>query len=155
MSAGVENQMDELYREVILDHYRKPRNRGELGEATHRLEGMNPVCGDEIYLDVQVGDGRLAGMAFRGQGCSISQSSASMMTQRLVGRTIDEARAVTKDVRAMLVDGLVPSGDVGDLEALAGVAKFPARVKCALLCWNVLQQAIQPITPQPQEAPHE
>jgi nitrogen fixation protein NifU and related proteins len=146
MSAGVENQMDELYREVILDHYRKPRNRGELADATYRLEGMNPVCGDEIYLDVEIDGGRLAAMAFRGQGCSISQSSASMMTQRLTGHTIAEARSVAAEVRAMLVDGLTPAGDVGDLEALAGVAKFPARVKCALLGWNVLQQALQPTT---------
>ncbi len=144
MSVGVENQMDELFREVILDHYRKPRNRGELADATHRLEGMNPVCGDEIFLDVEVAGGRLEAMAFRGQGCSISQSSASMMTERLQGRTIGEARAVAAEVRAMLVESKAPADDIGDLEALHGVAKFPARVKCALLCWNVLQQAIQP-----------
>jgi nitrogen fixation NifU-like protein len=142
MTAAIENQLDDLFREVILDHYRKPRNRGALSEATHRLEGMNPVCGDEIYLDVRLANGRIADLAFRGQGCSISQASASMLTQQIKGRTIEEAREVATAVRQMLVDGREPEADIGDLEALAGVAKFPARVKCALLCWNVIRQAI-------------
>jgi nitrogen fixation protein NifU and related proteins len=146
--------MEELYREVILDHYRRPRHRGELASATHRLEGMNPVCGDEIYLDVRVADNHLQEIAFRGQGCSISQASASMMTERVLGRTMTEANGILRGVRTMLLEGTA-AAELEDLEALRGVAKFPARVKCALLCWNVLQQALETETDSPEEASHE
>jgi len=134
---------DDLYREIILDHYRRPRNRGSLPEATYRLEGVNPVCGDEIHLDLEIEDGRIAAIAFDGQGCSISQSSASMLTDQLKGRTIDEADRIRKKFKAMLMEGAEPDPEIGDLEALQGVAKFPVRVKCALLSWNVLQGGLQ------------
>jgi nitrogen fixation NifU-like protein len=133
---------DDLYRELILDHYRRPRNRGELKRATQRVEGLNPVCGDEIKLDLLVGDGVIEDLAFRGQGCSISQSSASMLTERLKGRTIEEAERVIGKFRAMLMEGAEPDIELGDLEALEGVAKLPVRVKCALLSWNVLQEGL-------------
>jgi nitrogen fixation protein NifU and related proteins len=133
---------DDLYRELILDHYRRPRNRGELERATQRVEGLNPVCGDEIKLDLLVGDGVIEDLAFRGQGCSISQSSASMLTERLKGRTIEEAERVISKFRAMLMEGAEPDIELGDLEALEGVAKLPVRVKCALLSWNVLQEGL-------------
>jgi nitrogen fixation protein NifU and related proteins len=133
---------DDLYRELILDHYRRPRNRGELDRATQRVEGLNPVCGDEIKLDLLVGDGVIEDLAFRGQGCSISQSSASMLTERLKGRTIEEAERVISKFRAMLMEGAEPDIELGDLEALEGVAKLPVRVKCALLSWNVLQEGL-------------
>ena len=138
-----EPQFDELYREVILDHYRRPRNAGSLDAPTHFAEGANPVCGDEIALDVAIEGDVIRGMAFRGQGCSISQSSASMMTERLCGGTIAEARRVMGLFEAQLVDAAEPDPALGDLEALQGVAQFPVRVKCALLCWKVLSEALE------------
>jgi nitrogen fixation NifU-like protein len=143
---------DDLYRDLILDHYRRPRNHGEIAGAAIRVEGMNPVCGDEIHLDMNVTDGRISDIGFWGVGCSISQSSASMLTERLKGRAIDEARLVTAKVRAMLVDGALPDSELGDLEALEGVAKLPVRVKCALLCWNVLEQGLREAATAHQEA---
>ena len=137
-----EPQFDDLYREVILDHYRRPRNRGSLAEATRTAEGVNPVCGDEITLELLINDHMIEGVAFSGQGCAISLASASMLTERIKGKTTTEAIRVLGEVRAMLVNGEAPSSDLGDLEALEGVARLPVRVKCALLCWNVLQQGL-------------
>jgi nitrogen fixation NifU-like protein len=137
-----EPQFDDLYRELILEHYRRPRNRGQLAAATQSAEGMNPVCGDEIRLDLAINDGVIADIAFSGQGCSISQSSASMLTDRLKGRSLEEAARVMSMVRAMLIDGALPDNDLGDLQALEGVAKLPVRVKCALLSWNVLREGL-------------
>ena len=140
--SRAEPQFDELYREVILDHYRRPRNAGALAAPTHQAEGANPVCGDEIELDVTIEGDVICEVAFRGQGCSISQSSASMMTERVCGGTISEARRVMQLFEAQLVDAAEPDPALGDLEALQGVAKFPVRVKCALLCWKVLREAL-------------
>ena len=137
-----EPQFDDLYRELILDHYRRPRNRGTLAVATRRAEGVNPVCGDEIKLDLLLDADVIEDIAFSGQGCSISQSSASMLTDRVKGKTTAEAQRVLMQVRAMLVDGALPASDLGDLESLEGVARLPVRVKCALLCWNVLQEGL-------------
>ena len=137
-----EPQFDDLYRELILDHYRRPRNRGGLAVATRRAEGVNPVCGDEIKLDLLLNDDVIEDIAFSGQGCSISQSSASMLTDRIKGRTTAEANQVMGEVRAMLIDGEAPGPDLGDLESLEGVARLPVRVKCAMLCWNVLQEGL-------------
>ena len=137
-----EPQFDDLYRELILDHYRRPRNRGGLAVATRRAEGVNPVCGDEIKLDLLLNDDVIEDIAFSGQGCSISQSSASMLTDRIKGRTTAEANQVMGEVRAMLMDGEAPGPDLGDLESLEGVARLPVRVKCAMLCWNVLQEGL-------------
>jgi len=134
---------DDLYRELILDHYRRPRNHGETPDAPIRVEGVNPVCGDEIHIDLKVSNGAIDTISFWGQGCSISQSSASMLTDRLKGRPVEEAARVTAKVRAMLIDGALPDSELGDLEALEGVAKLPVRVKCALLCWNVLEQGLR------------
>ena len=141
--SRAEPQFDELYREVILDHYRRPRNAGSLAAPTHQAEGANPVCGDEIELDVAIEGDVICEMAFRGQGCSISQSSASMMTERVCGGTIEEAHRVMGLFEAQLVESAEPDPALGDLEALQGVAKFPVRVKCALLCWKVLREALQ------------
>ncbi len=134
---------DDLYRELILDHYKKPRNHGAIPSAPIHVEGVNPVCGDEIHLDLEVENGVIEDIGFWGAGCSISQSSASMMTDRIKGRPAGEAKRVMGQVRAMLVDGALPDRELGDLEALEGVAKLPVRVKCALLCWNVLEQGLQ------------
>lgn len=137
-----EPQFDDLYRELILDHYRRPRNRGGLAVATRRAEGVNPVCGDEIKLDLLLNDDVIEDIAFSGQGCSISQASASMLTDRVKGKTTAEANHVLGRVRAMLMDGEAPGPDLGDLESLEGVARLPVRVKCAMLCWNVLQEGL-------------
>jgi nitrogen fixation NifU-like protein len=138
-----EPAFDELYREVVVDHYRRPRNRGAVVDATHRLEGVNPVCGDAVELDVKLVGDVLADMAFRGEGCAISQASASMMTERLKGRDLGEAGGVLARVRAMLVEGAAPDErELGDLAALQGVAKLPVRVKCAMLSWNVLEKGL-------------
>jgi len=137
-----EPQFDELYRELILDHYRRPRNRGHLEHPTQHAEGMNPVCGDEIRMDLALRDDTIEDIAFDGAGCSISQSSASMLTSRVKGCTIDEVERVSAEFKQML-EGAEPTPDLGDLEALQGVSKFPVRVKCALLGWKVLEEGLK------------
>jgi len=145
--------LEDLYREIILDHYRTPRNRGEL-ESPPAIEsrGHNPLCGDEItlYLIVE-GDGDdaiVADVKISGQGCSISQSSASMMTQAVIGRPVSDAQALLRRFKTMMgIDGIDEQpGDaevpLGDLEALQGVVKFPVRIKCAVLGWNTLADAL-------------
>jgi len=141
-----EPQFDDLYREVIIDHTRRPRNKRRLENPTQHAEGMNPVCGDAIEIDLEIRDGAIEDVAFRGEGCAISQSSASMLTERLKGRSTAEARQVLAKFRAMMLEGTEPDQELGDLESLQGVAKFPVRVKCALLCWNVLEAGLQQAT---------
>ena len=154
--------LEDLYREIILDHYRNPRNRGELPSPPAYAEtGFNPLCGDEITLYLQVGDGTIDDVKLTGQGCSISQSSASMMSTAVKGRSVDEARAVIRKFKSMMsihesrLDGLESEADaaaaddevkLGDLEALQGVVKFPVRIKCATLAWNTLAQALDAVT---------
>ena len=137
-------QLDELYRDVILDHYRSPRNRGVDASAGIAAEGFNPSCGDEIKLSVNLIDGALSDVRFDGAGCSISQSSASMLTEAAEGRPIADARRLSTAVQGMLTDEDwdLDSYDLGDLEALSGVARFPVRIKCGLLAWKVLDQAL-------------
>ena len=148
MASNRESQnpvdLDDLYRDVILDHYRRPRNRGARDDATVSAEGFNPSCGDEIQLSVSILDGAVNGVGFAGNGCSISQSSASMMTEAMSGRSIDSARVMSKHVQHMLTDDSfdLDAVDLGDLEALSGVAKFPVRIKCGLLAWKVLDQVL-------------
>lgn len=140
--------LEDLYREIILDHYKNPRNRGELDPPAVRAEGHNPLCGDEIQVYLQVEDGVVSDVKISGQGCSISQSSASMMSAAIKGKSLDEVRALVSRFRHMMsideendtpADNSVP---LGDLEALQGVVKFPVRIKCAVLAWNVLTQAL-------------
>ena len=159
--------LEDLYREIILDHYRNPRNRGELSAPpATRVEGFNPLCGDEIVLYVDVEDDVVKDIRIGGQGCSISQSSASMMSSAVKGRTLDEVRALSRAFKGMMsiheqsLDGngdgaaedvdLVTEADaevkLGDLEALRGVVKFPVRIKCATLSWNTLLQGIDQAT---------
>jgi len=145
--------LEDLYREIILDHYRSPRNRGELAVPPARhAEGHNPVCGDEItvYLDVQTIDGvdTVSDVKVSGQGCSISQSSASMMSAAVKGKPVSDVRALVSKFKGMMSietdDGDAAAADIplGDLEALQGVVKFPVRIKCATLSWNTLLQAL-------------
>lgn len=151
--------LDDLYREIILDHYRSPRNRGELAvPPAQRAEGYNPLCGDEIVVYVEIQADRVADVKIGGQGCSISQASASMMSAAVKGKTVVEARAVIRAFKALMTvhehrldsDGTddadyTPAAapvNLGDLEALQGVVRFPVRIKCATLSWNTLAQGL-------------
>jgi len=151
--------LEDLYREIILDHYRSPRNRGELPvPPAIRSEGYNPLCGDEIVVYVDVRDGVVTDVKIGGQGCSISQSSASMMSAAVKGKKVEEARALIRALKAMMSihersldkdgnevgEAVAPDPEVklGDLEALQGVVKFPVRIKCATLSWNTLAHGL-------------
>lgn len=142
--------LDELYREVILDHYRNPRHRGHLDHPTGHAEGQNPLCGDEVTLDVVVEDGKVSQVAVMGQGCSISQASASMMADAVAGKTLEEVADISRRFRAMMdieegdpgIDSTRPGEVLGDLEALQGVRRFPVRIKCANLPWTTLAEAL-------------
>jgi nitrogen fixation NifU-like protein len=133
--------VEDLYREIILDHYRSPRNKRRGVEGAIDVKHDNPLCGDELHLSVDVQDGELADVAFDGKGCSISQASASMMTEAVHGKSVKDALGLTETIRQMM-HGESPSEDLGDLMALEGVAKFPVRVKCALLAWMALKDAL-------------
>jgi nitrogen fixation NifU-like protein len=142
MTVGISPVEDELYREIILDHWRTPRHLGVLEPADVRVEGNNPLCGDELLLTARLRGGRVEEIAFTGQGCSISRASASMMCEGVAGQPIDVADGLRRRFVAMLLER-GPSDEVGDLEALQGVATMPARVKCALLAWNALRQVLE------------
>jgi nitrogen fixation NifU-like protein len=139
-----EPKLSELYQELILDHYRRPRNKGTLAEPTASVSLNNPLCGDEIDLQLKVEGDVIREARFIGRGCSISQASASMMTQLLKERSVAEALALAARMSAMMQGDATAARDktLGELRALAGVAKFPVRVKCALLPWNALTEAI-------------
>ena len=136
-------QVDELYREVILDHFRRPRNVGELPDAQIRAEGTNPLCGDEMAFWLKLSEGRIREVRFRGTGCAISQASASMLGEALTGKTLEDAARLIHALKALMQSGTVAPGvELGDLELLSGVRKFPVRVKCAALSWNVVAQGL-------------
>ncbi|BDP40641.1 iron-sulfur cluster assembly scaffold protein [Deinococcus aetherius] len=128
-------------RQIISDHERRPRGRGEIAGAPH-VTLDNPGCGDQVTVWVQVEEGRLAGLSFTGRGCAISQSSASLLTQTLKGKTLEEVRALAAGYRAMVMGEAPPDPVLGDLVALAGVSRLHARRKCALLAWNALDAAL-------------
>jgi len=139
--------LEDLYREIILDHYRTPRNRGELEPPAISVEGHNPLCGDEIRIYLDVKDGVVTDVKFGGSGCSISQSSASMMTNAVKGKSVDDVKAIVRKFKHMMTvdDDETPVDEdikLGDLEALQGVVKFPVRIKCATLSWNTLVDAL-------------
>ena len=136
--------LEELYQEIILDHYRRPRNKGKLAPADFAAREYNPLCGDEIEVTARLADGKIADVKFDGHGCSISQASASIMTQKLMGKTVSEAETLIENFQKMM-RGEVPFGgkEMGDLKALEGVLKFPVRVKCATLAWHTAQQGIE------------
>ena len=165
--------LEDLYREIILDHYRSPRNRGELAAPpAYRAEGFNPLCGDEVVVYVQVEDGTVRDIRFAGQGCSISQSSASLMSAAVKGKSVAETRGLIRTFKAMMsvhearlgdgdgpdegggANGSSPDGaeavsadpeSLGELAALQGVVKFPVRIKCATLSWNTLAQGLDEV----------
>jgi nitrogen fixation NifU-like protein len=133
-----------LYQEMILDHYRRPRNKGTLERADASVEVKNPLCGDEIGLQVAFDGDSVGDLRFSGRGCSISQASASMMTQLVKGKSMGEIGAIRKQFRDLMLGNTAAADDpqLGSLRALSGVARFPARVKCALLAWNALESAL-------------
>ena len=139
--------IEDLYREIILDHYRTPRNRGELQPPAVCAEGNNPLCGDDIRIYLDVADGVVRDVKFSGQGCSISQSSTSMMTVAVKGKPVAEVLAFVRRFKHMMTltegeDEVDQSINLGDIKALQGVVKFPVRIKCATLGWNTLLEAI-------------
>ncbi|MCX7825331.1 MAG: SUF system NifU family Fe-S cluster assembly protein [Verrucomicrobiae bacterium] len=135
--------LEELYQAIILDHYRKPRNRGTLPDPTVRMDGNNPLCGDQIHLELQIGpDGKITDIKSSGHGCSISQASTSIMTELLKGRSLEDAQRLFDIMRSMMQGGVVDEEEVGELIALKGVSKFPVRIKCAMLCWMTFAQAL-------------
>lgn len=139
------SSLDDLYRRVIMDHYQKPRNRGKLDEAEGLVVNLNnPTCGDSISLSLKVENGKVADAKFLGEGCSISMSSASMMTEAVKGKTLEEALKLAQIFSDMMQGKEIDDSiDLGDIEALQGVAKFPARIKCATLAWKALEQGVK------------
>ncbi len=155
--------LEELYREIILDHYRSPRNRGELeSPPAHRVEGFNPLCGDEVVISLLVEGGKLADLKIGGSGCSISQSSASLMSSAVKGKPLEEVRQLIHTFKGMMsIHGAQLGQDdepveaeeinlekLGELAALQGVVKFPVRIKCATLSWNALAQGLDEMADQ-------
>ncbi|MGN7469440.1 Fe-S cluster assembly sulfur transfer protein SufU [Brevibacillus sp. SAFN-007a] len=139
------SSLDDLYRRVIMDHYQKPRNRGKLEESDGLIVNLNnPTCGDSISLSLKVEEGKVVDAKFLGEGCSISMSSASMMTDAVKGLSVDKALELAHKFSDMMQGKAIDdSMDLGDIEALSGVAKFPARIKCATLAWKALEQGIK------------
>ena len=152
--SNLSSNLDDLYREIILDHYRSPRNRGELDSPPAiRVEGFNPLCGDEIVVYLDVEDGVLKNIKMVGSGCSISQSSASLMSAAVKGKTLERVRETIATFKQLMTvqestlahEGESPKVDLralGELAALQGVIKFPVRIKCATLAWNALTQGL-------------
>jgi len=140
--------LEDLYREIILDHYKSPRNRGELATPPAvSAQGHNPLCGDEITVYLQIDGDTVTDIKVGGSGCSISQSSASMMTQAVKGKSVTDVKAIVRRFKGMMSidtddDSPMPDVKLGDLEALQGVVKFPVRIKCATLAWNTLTEAL-------------
>ena len=134
----------ELYQEVIFDHYKRPRNRGALDAPTHRAEGHNPLCGDQVTIYLDVDGGVVKDVRFEGAGCAIATASASLMTEALKGRSVDEVESLFRQFHDLVTDESAhATPDLGKLEVLAGVREFPARVKCATLAWHTLNAALR------------
>ena len=155
------NNLEDLYREIILDHYRSPRNRGELATPpAHKVEGFNPLCGDEISVYFEIDDDTLSNIKMTGHGCSISQASASLMGSAVKGKSLDQVRSSIATFKKMMtvhessLEHGQPVDDVdlrslGELAALQGVVKFPVRIKCAALAWNTLAQGLDEVSTRP------
>jgi nitrogen fixation NifU-like protein len=137
--------LDELYQEVLLDHYKQPRNKGELAEPDIRLELKNPFCGDEILLTLKIVDGKVSDAAFAGHGCVISQASASVMTEKIKGLSVAEIEGIAEQFTRLVKEGKYErpeEAEFDELEAFSGVCEFPTRVKCAMLAWRTLLQGL-------------
>jgi nitrogen fixation protein NifU and related proteins len=145
-------ELNDLYRDVILDHNRQPRNFGGLDPADASVEGFNPMCGDRLTVRLKVDDDRISDIRFEGQGCAISTASASLMTEAVKGKTRAEALRLFDRVHQLLTDdAAAPADELGKLAALSGVREYPARVKCASLCWHTLASALR--TTHPRDVP--
>jgi nitrogen fixation NifU-like protein len=149
-------QLDEIYREVVLDHYKSPRGRKPLENSDTGAEGLNPLCGDEVLIQLLYDGDKIADVSVQGRGCSISVASGSMLAELLPGKTRNEAETILQAFKAMMHGDPLPKDlDVGDLDALTGVQKFPVRIKCALLAWTTLENAMAKSgpsdTPQPKQ----
>jgi nitrogen fixation protein NifU and related proteins len=139
-------ELEDLYRDIILDHFRSPRNRGALPEADIQVEGVNPLCGDQIQITLKLRDGQVEDVRFDGKGCSISQSSASMMTEAVKGKPLGRSQELVKEFKRMMLENGSADDLPGDLEELAsleGVKKYPVRIKCAVLPWNTLLEGLK------------
>lgn len=136
-------QLDDLYRRVIMDHYKNPRNQGAIEDGSVTVELNNPTCGDRISLQMQFEDGKVSGAKFKGEGCSISIASASMMTEAVKGKSFDEALELADRFSGLMKGEAVEFNECEDIEALSGVNKFPARIKCATLGWNALRKGVE------------
>ena len=138
------NNLNQLYRSVIMDHYKNPRNKGTIEDGDYTVDMNNPTCGDRIHLTMNVEDNVIKDAKFDGEGCSISMSSASMMTEVIKGKTIEEALEVSDEFsKMMLGEDYNVTEDMGDIEALNGVNQFPARIKCATLTWKALERGVK------------
>ena len=144
-------ELNDLYRDVILDHNRRARNFGALEPADASVEGFNPMCGDRLTVRLKLDDDKISDIRFEGQGCAISTASASLMTEAVKGKTRAEALSLFDRVHRLLTDDAASGEDLGKLAALSGVREFPARVKCASLCWHTLASALQ--SPQARALP--
>jgi len=138
------NNLDALYRQVIMDHYKNPRNKGSLSDGNLTVDMNNPTCGDRIHLTMKVEDGKVTDAKFEGEGCSISMASASMMTQTIIGQDVETATKLSHIFSEMIQgkDYEEENLDLGDIEALQGVSKFPARIKCATLAWKAMEKGL-------------
>jgi len=142
-------ELNDLYRDVILDHNRRPRNFGDLEPADACVEGFNPMCGDRLTVRLRLNDDKISDIRFEGQGCAISTASASLMTEAVKGKTRLEALQLFDRIHALLTDDAAPPADeLGKLAALSGVREYPARVKCASLCWHTLAAALRSTDPR-------
>ena len=144
-NPSTDARLSALYQEVILDHYRRPRNKGALEAPTSHASLRNPLCGDEVDVQVKMSEGRVADVRFGGQGCSISQASASMMTELVKGRTPEEVHALGERFAAMIrgEPGAASDAALGQARALSGVSRFPTRVRCAMIAWEAVARAVK------------
>lgn len=136
------SEIEDLYQELLLDHYRRPRNRGDLKVLSSHADGHNPLCGDRVSVSVLVENGILKDIAFQGIGCAISTASASLMTEMLKGKPVEEARALFKRFLGLVTGDESPDADLGKLEIFSGVCNYPSRVKCATLAWRTFEAAL-------------
>ncbi len=137
------SQFDDLYREIILDHYKEPRNKGHIEKPDIAARGHNPLCGDEVDITMSVDDGRVADIRFDGTGCAISQASASMLTELIEGKSLSEVERIAGLFKEMMLEDGDSVEELGDLEALQGVKKYPVRIKCAILSWNTMLEGME------------
>lgn len=137
------SDLHDLYQETIIDHSKRPRNRGALAQSTHSAEGYNPLCGDRVKVEIKLEDGRVAAIGFEGAGCAISTASASLMTEAIRGKTPEEAESAFQKFHGLLTEEKPPAPGLGKLAVFSGVREYPMRVKCATLAWHTLRAALR------------